>query len=334
MNVAFQVKIDGVNYFLEVESMGHSFRQNADARMHVHPAYHLILVSQGSNRILLRDSEPVDAGLNSLTLINPMVPHCFEPDKTLGVEHTCLIWRFRDEEGNYADFPLQKLFGSEDASPLLMRTLSDEDAQLFIRKEKEMIRMLDSLSLPGCELTHFASIWKLNSIQRVMDNKFHRKVDGDRNNSILHLAGLNVNAVLWDWWLFSLRLTLPEFFEPVSMERLSPHERILRKVMHCVKGELKDPGLNVIRIAERIGMHPNYVNSTFKAETGMTIGRYIRMRRLELAVALLCDSVRPLGEIAAICGFAQQPYFTRVFKQEFGMTPFAFRNKNAARELV
>lgn len=330
MDTAFQLKINGKNYFLEVESIGHGFFQNASSFVHLHPAYHLILISQGRNKIMLRDSKPVDAGKNSLVLINPMIPHRFAPDETTGVEHTCIIWRFRDERGNYAEFPLQSLFGDKDTAPLLIRTLSDDEAQLFIRKEKEMLHMMEYGNLPECELTHNIPIGYSNSNQRIMNSKFHRKMSEGRNNSVFHLSGINVNIVLWEWWLCGIRLMLPKYFEPVSIKDLPPHERILRQIKHFIKAELKKTDLNVLRIAEYIGMHPNYINSVFKSETGITIGQYIRERRLEMAAAFLCHTNKPMSEIATLCGFAQQAYFTRVFKQKFGLPPFGFRNRNTA----
>lgn len=328
MESAFQLKFNGENYFLEVESMGHGFLQKPCSYVHLHPAYHLILVSYGQNRVMLRGANPVEVGKNTLFLINPMVPHSFVPDEKTGVEHTCIIWRFRDEHGNYAEFPLQSLFGDADTSPLLMRTLSDNEAQLFIRKGKEMLRIMEYRDLPECAVTNEVKFGHFSFNQRTIESKYHRKMTGKRNDSILHLSGINLNIVLWEWWLCGLRLMLPEHFEPVSIKDLPAHERILRQIKHFVKAELKKPGLNVLRIAEYTGMHPNYINSVFKLETGMTIGRYIKERRLEMATAFLRNTNKPLSEIASTCGFAQQAYFTRVFKQEFGLTPFAFRNRN------
>ncbi len=153
-------------------------------------------------------------------------------------------------------------------------------------------------------------------------------MNGMRNESVFHLAGINLNIVLWEWWLCGLRLMLPEYFEPVAVENLPAHERILRKVEHFVKSELKKPELNVMKLAEYLGMHPNYINSVFKAETGMTIGSYIRKCRLEMAAELLQNTSESLCNIATECGFSQQTYFSRIFRQEFGMTPFSFRNSS------
>jgi AraC family transcriptional regulator len=57
----------------------------------------------------------------------------------------------------------------------------------------------------------------------------------------------------------------------------------------------------------------------------MTIGEYIRTRRVEQAYELLAKSHLTLGEIAGACGFSDQSHFCALFKKHAGMTPAKFR---------
>jgi AraC-like DNA-binding protein len=52
--------------------------------------------------------------------------------------------------------------------------------------------------------------------------------------------------------------------------------------------------------------------------------RYLLMRRLDLARGLLSGE-RPLADVAAEAGFADQAHFTRVFKAALGLTPARYR---------
>lgn len=72
--------------------------------------------------------------------------------------------------------------------------------------------------------------------------------------------------------------------------------------------------------------HPTHLMRAFRAKTGTTIGEYLRRRRVAKACRLLAATARPLSEIAADCGFADQSHFTRVFRALTGRTPTAFRN--------
>lgn len=65
--------------------------------------------------------------------------------------------------------------------------------------------------------------------------------------------------------------------------------------------------------------------ATFKAETGESIGAYVRRRRTERACDLLAGSSLPVGQIAERLGYPQQAAFAQAFKQETGLSPTAWR---------
>lgn len=80
-------------------------------------------------------------------------------------------------------------------------------------------------------------------------------------------------------------------------------------------------------LAAELHVSRSYLFETFRHTEGKTIGEYVVERRLERARALLSDSSVPLGEIAAVCGFADQSHFTRTFRGESGETPGQFRRR-------
>ena len=57
--------------------------------------------------------------------------------------------------------------------------------------------------------------------------------------------------------------------------------------------------------------------------------RYLLMRRLEFARERM-HRERPLVEVAADAGFADQAHFTRAFRSAFGLTPARYRALRAA----
>ena len=64
----------------------------------------------------------------------------------------------------------------------------------------------------------------------------------------------------------------------------------------------------------------------------MSIGDYIRRRKIEIAKMLLRTTDRSLGEIAMLLSFNSQSHFGRVFLKETGMTPAAYKNSKAIRD--
>lgn len=74
------------------------------------------------------------------------------------------------------------------------------------------------------------------------------------------------------------------------------------------------------------GYHPFYISKVLKDRKGMTLRQYIIAYRLKLAKKLLEESGKSVNEISEECGFNDPSYFTKTFKNAFGMTPKDYRN--------
>jgi AraC-like DNA-binding protein len=62
----------------------------------------------------------------------------------------------------------------------------------------------------------------------------------------------------------------------------------------------------------------------FRAVYGVSPHRFHLLRRLDMARSLLAEN-RPLADIAATCGFADQAHLSRHFKSAFGLSPGQWR---------
>ena len=67
------------------------------------------------------------------------------------------------------------------------------------------------------------------------------------------------------------------------------------------------------------------LNLKLNALTGMPTMQYLRKMRLHRAKKLLGESNLNVSEIAWEVGFHDPKYFSRVFSEEFGVPPSAFR---------
>jgi AraC family transcriptional regulator len=98
----------------------------------------------------------------------------------------------------------------------------------------------------------------------------------------------------------------------------------LKRVREFLQDSYLDaPGLSAL--AGVAGVHPVHLSREFHKHYHMTIGEYIRTRRVEHASELLAKSHLSLAEIAAACGFSDQSHFCALFKKHSGMTPAKFR---------
>jgi AraC family transcriptional regulator len=99
----------------------------------------------------------------------------------------------------------------------------------------------------------------------------------------------------------------------------------LRRVREALdESYLQAPGL--ADLAAVGGVHPVHLSREFRKRYHITIGEYIRKRRIEHASGLLSNSRTPMAEIASKCGFSDQSHFCALFKKYSGMTPAKFRD--------
>ena len=52
---------------------------------------------------------------------------------------------------------------------------------------------------------------------------------------------------------------------------------------------------------------------------------WLNQRRLQMASQYLSSTRKTISEIAAMCGFSDQFYFSRVFRRHFGQSPLRYR---------
>jgi AraC-like DNA-binding protein len=76
------------------------------------------------------------------------------------------------------------------------------------------------------------------------------------------------------------------------------------------------------------------INEILKMELGMTFTSYLNKLRLTEAARLLNDKAgETVSEIAYSVGYGHIPYFNKLFKEEYGCTPKAFRNLSTQQEM-
>lgn len=83
-------------------------------------------------------------------------------------------------------------------------------------------------------------------------------------------------------------------------------------------------------LSRRYGYTPSYINRIFKRDSGTTPLQYVTALRMERAKELLLQDI-DIKKIAAATGYEDARYFSRVFKNETGLTPSAWAHQ-AKRE--
>lgn len=83
-------------------------------------------------------------------------------------------------------------------------------------------------------------------------------------------------------------------------------------------------------IAEECYVNKYYLSHVFTESFGMSVGQYIRAKKIEFAQKCIVETDLPMAEIATQCGVADPAYFDRQFKKATGLTPVQYRKAHRA----
>ena len=83
--------------------------------------------------------------------------------------------------------------------------------------------------------------------------------------------------------------------------------------------------LDILAIASEFHYNPEYLSALYRRLTGVTLTAAVNRARTEIARKLLSDRNISIKEAAYSCGFSDEKYFMRVFRQTEGMTPSEYR---------
>lgn len=88
-----------------------------------------------------------------------------------------------------------------------------------------------------------------------------------------------------------------------------------------------EEGFSLEKLGQYMGFSPYYCSFKFHQITGVSIKRYRLLRLLYIASERLAETDQRIIEIAFHAGYTSQSAFSRAFKDLFGVTPRAFRER-------
>ncbi len=99
---------------------------------------------------------------------------------------------------------------------------------------------------------------------------------------------------------------------------------VVEKVVDYIEKHLYEE-LSLDKIAKELNYSKFYIERAFSKETGETIYKYIKGRRLTLAAQKLVETKKPIIEIAYEAQYNSQQAFTLAFNQLYLCTPQIYR---------
>lgn len=108
----------------------------------------------------------------------------------------------------------------------------------------------------------------------------------------------------------------------------SADELFMRKLNELISNNLDSENLHVDFLTDKMAMSRASLYSKLKNIADIGVNDYINKFRLEKAVYLLTHTDKSIMDIADAVGFANQRYFSTVFKQFYHTTPTLYRQKS------
>ncbi len=163
--------------------------------------------------------------------------------------------------------------------------------------------------LSGCLVVRDASRWVSEDWDRLTSGK---KITDKLEQRILDMRGTSV-----------LLAMLRQCFSP-SRDKPASAEKSVLKAEEYIREHFA--GISSMQeVAEHAGLSHDRLRHLFRQQRGISLVGFLTRIRIERSKSLLLHSKLPLKQIAELCGYRDEYYFSAVFKRQTGQPPGAFR---------
>lgn len=115
--------------------------------------------------------------------------------------------------------------------------------------------------------------------------------------------------------------------EPSRIVITSLDEQLVADAIKYVEANIGRSDLSVEELSRELGMSRVHLYKKLSQITGKTPIEFIRIIRLKRAAQLLRESQRNVSEIAYQLGFNNPKYFSKYFRDEFGVLPSVYQER-------
>lgn len=130
----------------------------------------------------------------------------------------------------------------------------------------------------------------------------------------------------------TIRNTIKFGISRINAERTAFEKEII-SVLKTLYAQ--NPGLRVEDLCKQMQLSSSTLYRKVKEAFHESPNRLITVFRMECALELLKEESLNISQIAYTCGFSSATYFTRVFKQFYGVTPGQYRkDKSLSAQIV
>lgn len=113
--------------------------------------------------------------------------------------------------------------------------------------------------------------------------------------------------------------------QPANVIVSSAEERFLQQAISVVEAHLADSAFDVEKLSAALNLSRMQLHRKLKALTNQSATEFVRQLRLQRAADLLRQRSATVSEVAFGVGFESLSYFTKAFRDQYGMVPSEFK---------
>ena len=132
--------------------------------------------------------------------------------------------------------------------------------------------------------------------------------------------------------LYSLSRIGQRYLPDAAGSGLAPGAENAKLLKEYADLHFAEPELNLDRLSTVFSYSKKYISALFRRHYGLGFVEYLRTVRIQHACRLLREGDRTVAETAAACGFRDALYFSRVFREETGLSPRDYRVNRISSE--
>jgi len=130
--------------------------------------------------------------------------------------------------------------------------------------------------------------------------------------------------------LYFIQEILDHGAKRLSSHHKEGHEPLVESLLKYLETNYKE-NITLQSLSLLVHLSESYLIRIFKLHTGITPFQYLENLRMEAAVSYLLNTSFTIQKISQLTGYNSIHYFSRHFKQRYGVSPSQWRNEQSVR---
>ena len=107
----------------------------------------------------------------------------------------------------------------------------------------------------------------------------------------------------------------------LNQETEDPKTKFIQRLISVIHKQIDNHNFSAHELSKTMALSESQLYRKLKAITGKSTAIFIRSIRLQYAKAILERGHKNVSEVAYECGFSNPSWFSKTFKEEFGIPP-------------